>query len=132
MATVGSGKYTYEVIQDWARLPAGMSFGNVSSVATDSQDRVYAYHRAEPPVVVFDRDGNYLSAWGYAEYANPHGILIEGEKIFCSFITAKDCRGTVQSNHIDSYYNSCVLLLHIWWNSFRDLDNHSQWSWKIS
>lgn len=82
MATVGSGKYTYEVIQDWARLPAGMSFGNVSSVATDSQDRVYAYHRAEPPVVVFDRDGNYLSAWGYAEYANPHGILIANDIVY--------------------------------------------------
>lgn len=82
MATVGSGKYTYEVIQDWARLPAGMSFGNVSSVATDSQDRVYAYHRAEPPVVVFDRDGNYLSAWGYAEYANPHGILIADDIVY--------------------------------------------------
>ena len=82
MATVGSGKYTYEVIQDWARLPAGMSFGNVSSVATDSQDRVYAYHRAEPPVVVFDRDGNYLSSWGYAEYANPHGILIANDIVY--------------------------------------------------
>ena len=82
MATVGSGKYTYEVIQDWARLPAGMSFGNVSSVATDSQDRVYAYHRAEPPVVVFDRDGNYLSSWGYAEYANPHGILIADDIVY--------------------------------------------------
>lgn len=82
MATVGSGKYTYEVIQDWARLPAGMSFGNVSSVATDSQDRVYAYHRAEPPVVVFDRDGNYLSSWGYGEYANPHGILIANDIVY--------------------------------------------------
>ena len=42
MATVGSGKYTYEVIEDWARLPDNITFGNVSAVAADSQDRVYA------------------------------------------------------------------------------------------
>ena len=52
MTTVGSGKYTYTLIQDWAKLPPGHSFGSVSAVATDSQDRVYAFQRAEPPVVV--------------------------------------------------------------------------------
>ena len=40
MASVGTGKYTYELTTDWAKLPAGESFGVVSAVATDSQDRV--------------------------------------------------------------------------------------------
>ena len=79
MATVGSGKYTYEVVEDWAKLPAGMAFGTVSAVATDSQDRVYAFQRAEPPVVVFDRQGNYLNSWGQGMFENPHGIFIAND-----------------------------------------------------
>ena len=79
MATVGSGQYTYEVVEDWAKLPAGMAFGTVSAVATDSQDRVYAFQRTEPPVVVFDRQGNYLNSWGQGMFENPHGIFIAND-----------------------------------------------------
>src|SRR6266487_3421302 len=35
MAIIGTGKYRYELIENWARLPAGQTFGNVSAVATD-------------------------------------------------------------------------------------------------
>ena len=62
MTTVGTGKYTYRVIQDWAKPPPGQKFSTVSAVATDSQDRVYAFQRKDPPVVILDRDGNYLSS----------------------------------------------------------------------
>ena len=82
MTTVGTGKYTYTYIQDWAKLPPGQSFGTVSAVATDSQDRVYAFQRTEPPVVVFDRDGNFLSSWGNGAFVNPHGIFIAGDIIY--------------------------------------------------
>ena len=82
MTTVGTGKYTYEYIKDWAKLPAGMSFGMVSAVATDSQDRVYAFHRADPPVVVFDRNGNYLSSWGNGNFVSPHGIYISDDIVY--------------------------------------------------
>ncbi len=40
MTTVGAGKFTYNLVQDWAKLPGGQSFGRVSAIATDSQDRV--------------------------------------------------------------------------------------------
>ena len=62
MTQVGTGKYTYELIQDFPKLPAGQSLGIVSTVATDSQDRVYVFQRTNPPVMVFDRDGNYRSS----------------------------------------------------------------------
>ena len=64
MTTVGTGEYTYRLEQDWAKLPPGEEFGTVSAVATDSQDRVYALQRKDPPVLVLsqpncwqDRDG---------------------------------------------------------------------------
>ncbi|MAF39076.1 MAG: hypothetical protein CL696_09420, partial [Chloroflexi bacterium] len=40
MATVGSGKYTYNYVPNWAKMPAGQEMGTASAVATDSQDRV--------------------------------------------------------------------------------------------
>ena len=82
MTTVGTGKYTYELIQDWAKLPEGMSFGTTSAVATDSQDRVYVFQRKDPPVVIFDRDGNYLNSWGSGVITDPHGIYIQDDVMY--------------------------------------------------
>ena len=39
--TVGTGKYTYEVVQGWGQLPQGWRFGWIPAVAVDSQDRVW-------------------------------------------------------------------------------------------
>ena len=82
MTTVGSGRYAYEMREDWATLPTGWTFGGVSAVATDSQNRVYAFQRKDPPILVFDRDGNYLSSWGTSTFADPHGINIVDDVIY--------------------------------------------------
>ena len=82
MTTVGAGKFTYTLIQDWGKLPAGQSFGTVSAIATDSQDRVYAFQRTDPPVLVFDRDGNYLSSWGNGNFVSPHGLFIKDDIVY--------------------------------------------------
>ena len=82
MTTVGTDKYTYELVQDWAKLPQGWTFGLVSAVATDSQERVYIFQRIDPPVVVFDRQGNYLSSWGSGVITDPHGFNISEDVIY--------------------------------------------------
>jgi DNA-binding beta-propeller fold protein YncE len=82
MAQVGTGKYTYELIRDFPKLPPGESFGMVSRVATDSQDRVYVFQRKDPPVVVFDREGKYLGAWGSGEVTDPHGLKIIDDIVY--------------------------------------------------
>ena len=64
MTTVGTGQYTYEMMENWGTLPPGWTFGAVSAIAVDSQDRVYAFQRKDPPIIVFDREGNFLSSWG--------------------------------------------------------------------
>ena len=87
MATVGSGKYTYRLIENWAQLPAGQVFGNTSAVATDSQDRVYVFQRKDPPVMVFERNGRHLGAWGIGAFANPHGIYIAHD---IAYLTDRD------------------------------------------
>jgi DNA-binding beta-propeller fold protein YncE len=71
---VGSGRYTYTVDEDWARVPEGVEVA-AASVTVDSKDRVYCFSRSQQhPVLVFDRDGNYLSSWGAGLFAFPHMI----------------------------------------------------------
>jgi DNA-binding beta-propeller fold protein YncE len=82
METVGTGNYTYALIQDWAKLPPGERFAMVSAVATDSQDQVYAFQRKDPPIVIFDRDGNYLSSWGNGSFLFAHGISITNDIVY--------------------------------------------------
>jgi DNA-binding beta-propeller fold protein YncE len=51
-----------------------------AAVAVDSQDRVYCFNRApDHPIVIFDRDGNYLSSWGAGLIAFAHAILIDDD-----------------------------------------------------
>lgn len=87
-STVGTGKFVYEVVENWGNLPSGWTFGPVSAVACDSQDRVYAFQRKDPPVIVFDREGNYLSSWGEHAILDPHGIYIGPDDIV--YLTDRD------------------------------------------
>lgn len=82
MTIVGSGSYRYEVMETWATLPTGWTFGGVSAVATDSQDRVYAFQRKDPPILVFDKNGTFLTSWGSSAFADPHGINIVDDVIY--------------------------------------------------
>ncbi len=71
---VGTGEHTYRVEEDWARLPPGVDL-MAASVTVDSTDTVYCFSRVkEHPVVVFDRDGNFLRSWGAGLFAFPHTI----------------------------------------------------------
>jgi len=56
----GSGKYTYELVENWAKLPAGWSFIDVGGISIDDQDRLYILNRGPHPVIVMDRDGKFL------------------------------------------------------------------------
>ncbi len=78
MATVGSGDFTYEVVNDWAKTPDGWSIGQAEP-ACDSQDRVYVFNRGDHPLMVFDRDGNFQGEWGREYLTDAHGIYISGE-----------------------------------------------------
>jgi streptogramin lyase len=76
-SVVGSGAYTYDVLEDWARLPEGWEMP-AAAVTVDSQDRVYCFNRSKArPIIVFDRDGNVLSSWGEGVFAFPHAIRVD-------------------------------------------------------
>jgi DNA-binding beta-propeller fold protein YncE len=73
-AMFGSGDYTYRVLEGWARWPEEWQLGDVAAVGVDRNDRVYAFHRGDHPVVVFDRDGNVLRTWGDGVFKRAHGL----------------------------------------------------------
>src|SRR5213594_2240493 len=72
---LGTGAYRYEVVDNWAKLPPGREFNaDVAAVGVDKQDRVYAFNRGQHPMVVFDRDGNFLRPWGEGVFRRGHGV----------------------------------------------------------
>src|SRR5216684_1744029 len=75
-AIVGSGGYSYRVVADWAKLPAGWVFRDVAAVAVDASDRVYVFNRGDHPMMVFDSDGNLLDSWGEKLFHRAHGLHV--------------------------------------------------------
>jgi DNA-binding beta-propeller fold protein YncE len=74
MTTVGSGDFVYEPVENWAKLPPGWSFKEIGSVGVDANDNVYVFNRGEHPMIVLDRDGNFLRSWGEGMFPRAHGL----------------------------------------------------------
>jgi len=66
----------YEVVLDWAKIPTNWDLVEVPGLAVDSKDRLFAFTRGKPPVVVFDRDGRVLDSWGTGKFRRPHAACI--------------------------------------------------------
>ncbi|HSZ93461.1 MAG TPA: peptidyl-alpha-hydroxyglycine alpha-amidating lyase family protein [Acetobacteraceae bacterium] len=82
---VGSGEHRYEVIENWGKLPDGWHYGEVAAVGVDSKDNVYVFARSEHPMMVFDREGNFLRSWGEGLFRRPHGVhLAPDDTIYCT------------------------------------------------
>src|SRR6202022_1680845 len=82
---LGSGEHRYSVVENWAKLPDSWEFKDVAAVAVDSKDQVYVFNRGEHPMMVFDRDGNFLRAWGEGMYPRAHGLHIDANDIlYCT------------------------------------------------
>ncbi len=76
---LGPHKFEYEVLRGWEQLPEGWAFTEVAGVAVDSKDNVYVFCRGEHPLIIFDKDGHFLNAWGEGIFTMPHGIFIDHE-----------------------------------------------------
>ncbi|HYZ62447.1 MAG TPA: peptidyl-alpha-hydroxyglycine alpha-amidating lyase family protein [Acetobacteraceae bacterium] len=71
---LGEGEWRYEPVEGWGKLPPGWRFKEIGGVGTDRQDRVYVFNRGEHPMIVFDRDGNFVRSWGEGMFPRAHGL----------------------------------------------------------
>jgi DNA-binding beta-propeller fold protein YncE len=84
---VGTGAFIYEALDSWQKLPEGMTLTETPGVAVNSRDEVYAITRnTENPVMVFDRAGNFLRAFGKGIFSErTHGILVgPDDSVWCA------------------------------------------------
>ena len=73
---LGSGEWSFEVEENWAKIPDEIVLGDCAAVGVDSKDNVYAFNRGDHPIAVFDKDGNLLRTWGEGVFTRPHGVHV--------------------------------------------------------
>jgi hypothetical protein len=71
----GNGEWTYRVVDDWGKLPAGTVFGGThGGIATDNAGRVYVSTQSETGVLVYGADGALQKTIAH-EYPEVHSIV---------------------------------------------------------
>ncbi len=74
------GRDRYEVVEGFFKRPKRWTFVDVADVAVDPDDNVFVFCRGAHPVMVFDKEGNFLDAWGEIGgdryFTFPHGISV--------------------------------------------------------
>ena len=91
----GSGEFSYTFVDGWAKLPSGMTFKECPGVAVDSRDNVYILTRGEHPIIVLDKDGNFVRSFGQGFFSDDrtHGLYIGHDD---SLMVADDGIHTIQ------------------------------------
>jgi len=85
MVALGTAKFTYEVAEGWGKLPEGWSYKEAAAVGVDAKDNVYVFNRGAHPMIIFDREGNFLKSWGEGIFPRAHGItMAPDDTIFCT------------------------------------------------
>lgn len=84
MVELGSGNFTYSVVEQWESLPEGYWWRDAAAVAVDSKDRVFVFNRGNHPMILFDKDGGFLGSWGEGLFTNAHAITLgPDDTIYC-------------------------------------------------
>jgi DNA-binding beta-propeller fold protein YncE len=73
---LGSGDYRFRIVEGWPALPDDWRLGDVAGVGVDCADRVYLFHRGPHPLMVFERDGTFVRAWGDDIFRRAHGVHV--------------------------------------------------------
>jgi sugar lactone lactonase YvrE len=74
------GAPRYEQVPNWPLIPHGLTFhGEATSVGVNSKNEIHIFNRGPVPMMVFDRDGNYLRGWGEGDFDVAHCISFDAD-----------------------------------------------------
>ena len=91
----GSGSFTYEHVEGWPHIPAEITLLECPGVCIDSQDNVFLLTRGKDPIVVFDKEGNFLNTFGKGLFSEnrTHGLYVAHDD---TLLVADDGIHTIQ------------------------------------
>jgi sugar lactone lactonase YvrE len=67
----------YRLVENWAPLPDGAAWGEVTGVVVTPKNTIIAVRRSEPPIVELDPSGKVLKMWGQDLFVWPHGVRVD-------------------------------------------------------
>jgi peptidylamidoglycolate lyase len=68
---------TYEKVADWAQLPPGAAWQEMSGVDIDSRGNIYTLQRTPSKVMIFDSRGRFLRSWGEGVFTKAHALRVD-------------------------------------------------------
>jgi len=73
------------VVEGWERLPDGFTHLDCVGVGVGRSHEVFVLTRGQARVIVYDRDGRFLSAWGEGIFTErTHGLTVApDETVYC-------------------------------------------------
>lgn len=84
----------YRTIESWAKLPQSLQWGQVSGVELDSMGNLWVIHRADPPIIAFDSQGNFLRSFGDGMFVQAHSLHFDREgNLWATDGQARDGKG---------------------------------------
>ncbi len=108
VATVHAQRHYYRRTTDWGQLPAGATWGEVTSVDIAPDGTVFVLSRCfakdnngcighddVAPILKFDPSGKLLKSWGQGMFVFPHGASVDKDGNFW----ATDSRGAAGKGH---------------------------------
>ncbi len=82
---IGTGEHRYEVLHNWAQLPAQYTWQTTHNVAVDRDQNLYVIHEGRenlkdhPSIFVFDPQGKFIRAFGKQFQGGGHGLEVRTE-----------------------------------------------------
>ena len=93
-AQSGSLPNPYHEVANWAKLPAGATWGGVISVDPAPNGDIWVFHRADPPLLRFDQSGKVVKSFGEGLFVQPHGMTVDRQgNVWVTDAQTKDGKG---------------------------------------
>lgn len=93
----------YHVIENWAKLPEGRTWGSASGMAIDGKGNVWVLERcganscagsSAAPILEFDISGRFVKSFGAGMFVFPHGLFIDRDgNVWATDADGKDGKG---------------------------------------